>query len=266
MRNIKWIFPLLVLGLCGCAGVAKPTRITSGVYPWKDAPVKATETGSKRVLVKGAATDFASLEITATTLEMGKGEPESVHVDFEEMVVVKQGSLKITINGEAQTAGRGSMAIVMPGDRRSYTNAADGQTIYYVLRYRARNPADAGRGEKSGGSFIRDWNDVQLTSRSDGKGGTRNFFARSTVMGRRLELHATLLNPGQSSHAPHRHRAEEMLIILEADVEMYLGPGATDGKTRTATDGDIIYLVSNEYHAISNIGSKPALYFAFQFE
>jgi len=85
-------------------------------------------------------------------------------------------------------------------------------------------------------------------------------------MGRRLDLHCTLLNPSQSSHAPHHHRAEELILILDADVEQYLGPAEKDGKTKKATSGDIIYLVSNEYHAISNIGTRPALYFAFQFE
>ena len=110
------------------------------------------------------------------------------------------------------------------------------------------------------------WDDVKATPRSDGKGETRNFFAKPTAMGSRLELHTTLLSPSQNSHAPHRHRAEEMVILLDAEVEMYLGPGEKDGKVRRATNGDIIYLVSNEYHAISNIGSKPALYFAFQFE
>lgn len=122
------------------------------------------------------------------------------------------------------------------------------------------------RGKKSGGSFVMDWNDVKFNSRSDGKGGTRSFFTKSTVMGKRLELYSTLLEPNQSSHTPHHHRAEEMVVILHADVEMYLGPEEKDGKTKKATDGDIIYLVSNEYHAISNIGTEPALYIAFQFE
>ena len=49
-------------------------------------------------------------------------------------------------------------------------------------------------------------------------------------------------------------------------ISMYLGPGEKDGRLRKAGNGDIIYLVSNEYHAISNIGTRPALYLAFQFE
>jgi len=86
------------------------------------------------------------------------------------------------------------------------------------------------------------------------------------VMGQRMDLHSTVLNPGQASHDPHHHRAEEMLIMLDGNVEMYLGPGEKDGKRKKATNGDIIYLVSNEYHNITNVGTRPAVYFALQFE
>jgi (S)-ureidoglycine aminohydrolase len=111
-----------------------------------------------------------------------------------------------------------------------------------------------------------DWNDVKFVPRDDGEGGTRSFSTKSTAMGRCPELHSTQLEPRQSSHTPHHHRAEELIVILHANVEMYLGPGQTDGRTKAAIDGDIIYLVSNEYHALSNPSDEPALYIAFQFE
>ncbi len=265
-KRQKWVLLFLAFGLTVHANVSAQNKITSDVYAWKDAPVEKTETGSKRVIVKGVATDFASMEIAAVTLDAGKGGAEMVSTNFEEMLVIKSGSLRITINGEAKTVGRGSIAVVMPGDKCSFANATDGETAFYTLRYRSKNPADAERGKKSGGSFVVDWNDTKFIPRDDGKGGTRNFFSRPTAMGSRLDLHSTLLNPSQSSHAPHHHRAEEMIIVLDAEVEMYLGPGEKDGRSKKATSGDIIYMVSNEFHAISNIGSKPALYFAFQFE
>lgn len=266
MKNLKWILLVVVFRFGAQGAVFGQNKIASDVYAWKDAAVEKTETGARRILVKGIATDFTSMEITGTTLDKGKAEAEVARTNFEEMIVVKSGSLKIAINGEAKTVGRGSVAVVMPGDKCDFTNAAEGETTFYTLRYQSKNPADVERGKKSGGSFIMDWNDVKYIPREDGKGGTRNFFSRPTAMGSRLDLHCTLLNPGQSSHAPHHHRAEEMTIVLEGDVQMYLGPGEKDGKTKEGTGGDIIYQVSNEYHAISNIGSTPALYFAFQFE
>ena len=267
MKNSKWILLLLAFSLCAHANVSAQNQIATDVYAWKDAPVEKTATGSKRVILKGVATDFASMEITAVTLATGKGEAAMASTNLEEMIVVKDGSLKITINGEAKTVGRGSVAIVMPGRQMQFhKRRADGEATFYTLRYHSKNPANTERGKKSGGSFIMDWNDTKFIPRDDGKGGTRNFFSRPTAMGSRLDLHSTLLDPNQSSHAPHHHRAEEMVIVLDADVEMYLGRGEKDGRMKKATSGDIIYLVSNEYHAISNIGTKPALYLAFQFE
>ncbi len=257
---------MLAFGLCAHADAFAQNPIASDVYAWSNAPVKKIEAGSRRIIVKGIATDFASMEIAATTLDTGKSETEIAGTNFEEMIVVKDGSLKITINGEAKTVGRGSVAVVMPGDPCSVTNAADSKVTFYTLRYQSKAPADSERGKKSGGSFVMDWNEVKFVPRDDGKGGTRNFFSRPTAMSKRLDLHASLLDPSQSSHAPHHHRAEEMVILLDAEAEMYLGPAETGGRTKKATSGDIIYLVSNEYHAISNIGTKPALYFALQIE
>ncbi|MGA3284183.1 MAG: cupin domain-containing protein [Verrucomicrobiota bacterium] len=257
---------LFLLALCSASALMAQTPIRSDVYAWKDSPVEKTKTGSKRSIIKGMATDFQYMDISATTLKKKKTENEGVYTDFEELVIVKDGRLKITIGGESKTVGRGSVAVIMPGDQHSFENAADGETTYYVFRYRSKNPVDLERGKKSGGSFVMDWNDVKFNSRSDGKGGMRNFFTRATAMGRRLELHATFLEPRQSSHAPHHHRAEELVVILHANTEMYLGPEEKGGRTKKATDGDIIYLVSNEYHAISNLSDESALYIAFQFE
>jgi (S)-ureidoglycine aminohydrolase len=267
MKNIIWFLVLLAAAVCGRAQVTN--QIQSDDYAWKSAPVEKRLFGSCRVLVDGAATDFASMHITVVTLEKGKADALMGKVgptNLEEMIVVKDGTLNLTLNGAEKILGPGSVAVILPGAPRSFANFPEGDTTFYVLSYCSKSPVDAERGKKAGGSFVMDWNDVKYVPREDGAGGTRQFFSRATAMGQRMDLHATLLNPGQSSHAAHHHRAEEMIIMLEGDVEEYLGPAEKDGKSKKATAGDIIYLVSNEYHAIHNIGTKPALYFAFQFE
>jgi len=266
MKSNKWILPLLACILGICADALGRDQIASDVYSWKAAPVEKIAEGSRRAIVKGSATDFSLMEISAVTLNTGKTASELAQTNYEMMIVIKDGSMKITIDGEGKIVSRGSVAVILPGDACSLSNSGVGDATFYTLRYQSKTAIDSERGKKSGGSFIMDWNDVKFEPRDDGKGGTRNFFSRPTAMGRRLDLHCTLLNPSQSSHAPHHHRAEELILILDADVEQYLGPAEKDGKTKKATSGDIIYLVSNEYHAISNIGTRPALYFAFQFE
>ena len=266
MKPRHYLFIGILLTLCSPFGLLAQPQIKSDVYPWKDATVEKAASGSKRVIVKGAATDFKSMEIQAITLEKGKAERESQSADTEEMVIVKDGELEIAFNGKSQTAGRGSVAVVMPGDSRNFRNVAEGPTTYYLLRYKSKEPVDMERAKKSGGSFVMDWNDVKVVPRSDGKGETRSFFTKSTAMGKRLEVHATVLKPSQSSHAPHHHRAEELIVVLQGRVHMYLGPVEKDGRSREARNGDVIYLVSDEYHGLSNDGDEPASYIAFQFE
>lgn len=250
--------------LYGHAEVLETNRITSDVY--LDRVRNGTTVCAVGEILGGTATDFAPIYVQAVMLGKGPTLQSGSSEKVEEIIIVKEGRLRITINGESKTVGPGSVAMVMPGDTRSFSNAADGETTYYQMGYRSKKPADVERGKKAGGSFVMDWNDVKEVPRDDGAGSTRQFFSRATAMGRRMDLHATLLNPGQNTHAPHHHRAEEMVIMLEGDVEEYLGPEEKGGKSKKATAGDIIYMVSNEYHAIRNIGTKPALYFAFQFE
>src|SRR5690348_11420590 len=74
MRNMKWIWVLVAATVCGCAEIRKPHQITSDVYAWKNAPAEKTKTGSRRVIVNGAATDFAFMRVVAVTLEKGQSE------------------------------------------------------------------------------------------------------------------------------------------------------------------------------------------------
>ena len=50
------------------------------------------------------------------------------------------------------------------------------------------------------------------------QGERREIFDSQTETLDRLELHVTTLNPGDSSHAPHKHANEELLIIKEGTV------------------------------------------------
>ena len=244
-------------------------RIESNVYTWKDANIEKTKSGEKRTLVKGEATDFKEWTIYATTLKKKKTDADQHASDYERMIFVKDGEVNITLNGENKTVGKGSVALILPGDNVTLANASKTDPVtYYVIKYKSKNPEDRTRGKENnlGGSFVMDWNDVKFNSRSNGLGGTRQFFDVKTAMGTRMDLHATLLEPKSSSHAPHNHRAEELILVLDANTDMYMGPEETGGVHKKATDGDIIWLKSMDWHGITNLADTSASYFAFQFQ
>jgi quercetin dioxygenase-like cupin family protein len=86
-------------------------------------------------------------------------------------------------------------------------------------------------------------------------GALRQFFRSPTATLDELELHVTTLKPGLSSHPPHKHPNEELVIIKEGTVEALVG-----GELRKAGPGSVIFNASNELHSLKNIGTTPATY------
>jgi (S)-ureidoglycine aminohydrolase len=91
------------------------------------------------------------------------------------------------------------------------------------------------------------------------RGGVRQLFDRKIVMSPRFDIHITTLNPGLSSHPPHTHKTEEIILMIDGEGEMVLG--TTKQKIIT---GDAAWVESNIPHNITNIAKRPAVYFAIQ--
>jgi XRE family transcriptional regulator, regulator of sulfur utilization len=98
-----------------------------------------------------------------------------------------------------------------------------------------------------------DWS--ALSSRETAYGSVRQVVRAPTVTLDELEMHVTTLNPGQTSHAPHQHPNEELLIVKEGTVEALV-----HGEWKRLGTGSVIFQASNELHGIRNAGSGPATY------
>ncbi len=233
--------------------------IDSKVYAWNDAVVSKKANSEQRVLLNGSTTDFSQFKLHATTIAARQApHPAHKHAD-EELIIIKEGQLTVTIAGKTKTLGPGSVAMMMPGDEHGFENKSDAPASYYVLRYTSKEPANPERGQQAGGSFMIDWNDVAFKPHD--KGGVRRMFDRATAMTKRFEMHVTILNEGLWSHAPHTHRAAEILLMVDKNSQESI-----DGKLYQATVGDVIFLESNVPHALQNTSKGTCMYFAFQFE
>jgi XRE family transcriptional regulator, regulator of sulfur utilization len=102
-------------------------------------------------------------------------------------------------------------------------------------------------------SSLFEWSAVPAKQTS--VGAARQFFRSPTATLDELELHVTTLNPGLSSHAPHKHPNEELVIIKEGTVEALV-----KGEWIKAGPGSVIFNASNELHALKNVGTSPATY------
>ena len=105
-------------------------------------------------------------------------------------------------------------------------------------------------------SSIFDWN--TMTAKPNKAGAVRTVFRSQTATLDELECHITTLNPGETSHPPHQHPEEEVLIIKEGIVEVLV-----NGQMQRVGPGSVIFQASNQLHAIRNVGEVPATYHVF---
>lgn len=255
---MKKIFSLFFILHTASLLAQQSDSLLSNVYYWDKLETKKEDTRVRRQLLEGKTFALDYFEIHTSTLEPGKApHPPHVHDDYEELMIVKEGEVKITIAGKSKILGPGSIAFAMPGDEHGIENAGNTQATYFILKYKGKLPMNLERAKQSGGSLMLDWS--ELKTRETGKGYRRDFFNRSTSQLNQFEMHTTALNADSVSHAPHTHVQEEVIIILRGNVEMFI-----DGKLYKGAAGDMYFLSSNVSHALKNIGKEQCEYFAFQ--
>jgi ketosteroid isomerase-like protein len=68
-------------------------------------------------------------------------------------------------------------------------------------------------------------------------------------------MHITALPPGQTTHAPHTHPNEEVIVIREGVLEAF-----QNGKTTRVGPGGFLFMASNQPHNVVNVGETTAVY------
>lgn len=106
-------------------------------------------------------------------------------------------------------------------------------------------------------STVFEW--ATIEAKATQTGARRDVMRAATPTLDELEIHITTLDVGQISHPPHRHPAEELLIVKEGTVETL-----QNGKPSRLGPGSIIFHSSNDLHNIRNAGTTPATYHVIQ--
>ncbi|MDX1941650.1 MAG: cupin domain-containing protein [Saprospiraceae bacterium] len=224
-------------------------RIESGVYA-------SPEYKGDITIMSGETPHFSNMEFKVVNINNASEKIYLQNIKQEQILIIKEGEVEVSINNQTKTLGANSVAFLMPGDKGSIKCLSPNAT-YYTMIYNAKKPVNMERGKKDGGSFILDFNNIAFKPHD--KGGIRNYFHRSTAMCEYYEMHVTSLNPGIKSHEPHTHYATEIIIMIDGETEMEIGNALYRAKK-----GDVYFLPSNIPHAIKNIGNEQCMYFAFQ--
>jgi (S)-ureidoglycine aminohydrolase len=251
MKKILVAVTMFITSAC----FAQSNTLTSAVYNLDS--IRTHNPASKGYL-QGSTTDLASLKVHTSTLEAGKvNHPPRALNDYDELIVIKDGQLKVNVNDSSKILGPGSIALIIAGDTQNFQNVSDKPVTYCVLSFKSTAPVDINRGKKGGGSFMKDFN--ELTVKKTDKGESRPVFDRPSPMFERFEVHATALNPGFESHPQHRHRSEEIMLLMKGNVTMHIADAY-----QKATAGDVILVRPNIAHNLKNTGNEQCWYYAIR--
>ncbi len=251
---------IVTLCLSSLMASAQLQPVKSGVYRWIEYPVKISEQRESRKILEGTSSHLDYLEIHAST-QMAGATPGPAHAnkDIEEIIIVKAGTLKVSIEDQSRILGAGGVIILMPREMHSLENVGDGPLTYYVMRYRSKKKMNPERGIMGGGSMM--VHQDSLTFKPSYRGGGKAYFDRSTAMCERLEMHLTQLNEKGPSHEPHLHQETEIILMLSGATEMMI-----NGKNYAATAGDFYLMESKLLHGIRNATDAPCSYLAFKWK
>lgn len=109
------------------------------------------------------------------------------------------------------------------------------------------------------GSAAFEWKDVP--AKTTAVGSVKQFFQARTATVEELEVHMTTLDPGQSSHPPHRHPSEELILINQGTVETL-----SNGEWKRVGPGSVIFNAANQLHGLRNVGTDKAIYHVVNFK
>jgi (S)-ureidoglycine aminohydrolase len=257
--SMKRLFTFLAL-ISATISMAQSDSLPSHVFNLAGLKTVKDSSRNRIQFMDGSTTSLSNFEVHLTILEPGKSaHPAHTHEATEELLIIKEGKLQVTIAGRKKILGAGDVAISLPGDEHGATNVGDTKTAYYVLKYTGKNQLDKDRGAQAGGSILTALKEVPV-QKTD-KGYRRQVIDRSTAIFRRFEMHTTALNKGEISHPPHTHRQEEIILMLKGEIEMQL-----NDRFFKAVPGDLVFISSLTPHALKNLTNGQCEYFAFQWE
>lgn len=256
---MKKLILLLLFLVCYTMNLnAQNQPLPSRAYDWKTIPEEKTSIGEQRRFLDGPTKTLEHFEIYATRLAPGKISHKSrVYADREELILVKEGKVGITINNQEKGLGPGSIVLAAAGDERGMYNAGPDTASYYMIRWKSKIPVNPERSRTNGGSAFFDYTDMKFEENP--KGGRRNVTQRPTATLKELEMHITTLEEGMTSHPPHTHVDEEIIVVLKGEVEEMI-----NGSPYHLGTGSVIFLSSMDPHGIRNAGKGACEYYAIR--
>jgi len=107
----------------------------SRVFDWNQLKPEASKTGDRREVFDAPTATLDRLASHVTTLNPGQApHPAHKHPE-EELMIVRQGTLEVTLNGQATRVETGGMIFCASNEMHGLRNVGTTPAIYYVVKW-----------------------------------------------------------------------------------------------------------------------------------
>lgn len=109
-------------------------KVKSAVFDYAKLEVRPSRVGEGRRVLDGSTVTLTNLETHITAINAGEA-PHAPHRHAdEEIVIVREGILEVTINDKVERAGPGSVLLIGSNDMHGWRNVSDQRASYHVIR------------------------------------------------------------------------------------------------------------------------------------
>jgi quercetin dioxygenase-like cupin family protein len=237
---------------------ARSTPLGSTVVDWNSLRFKASPVGLYCGVFDEPTPSFEKLEVHITTLNPGMASHSPHHHPWEEMLLIKEGQVEMSLNGMKERAGPGALIFIASHDVHNVTNVGDKPATYFVINFCTGavhtvrdQPASEWAPPGMLHSSVIDCDSIPTPP----KGSHREVLDSPTLTFQRLESHLSMLSPGAQTTPRNRDPGDELFIVKSGELEVTL-----NGISSRIGPGSFYYVAPNDERTMKNIGTGPCSY------
>ena len=133
MKQSRRELGLLLPALAAMDAMAENSAMPSKTFRFEDLPVKASGENRQRAVFDGKTHTGYALEMHLTELAPGLAPHPPHHHAHEEMILIREGTMEVTIAGKTSVLGPGSVAYVASNEEHGWRNVGQTRAHYFVI-------------------------------------------------------------------------------------------------------------------------------------
>jgi quercetin dioxygenase-like cupin family protein len=128
-RDLAW----LATAFAAQTAAGQQAKLASKTYRYEDLTVRRNGENAQRAILRGGLHTGFEIEMHETELAPGKAPHASHHHVHEEMIMIREGTMEVTIAGNTSRLGPGSVAFVASNEEHGWRNVGETRARYFVL-------------------------------------------------------------------------------------------------------------------------------------